>query len=84
MRSGTPLSGPPVMTNNPLDRTGRTEANALLERLLALSDGDLRNVLGAALEYADHPSIVGVSGLPAGKRLIMQVELGFSEVSPRT
>ena len=69
------------MTNP--NRTGQTAANEILERLLALPDGDLRNALGIAVEYADNPAIAGVQAMPAGKRLMIQIEFGLSEVEPK-
>lgn len=61
-------------------RSGHSIANRLLDQLLALPDGDLRNVLGVAREYTDNPSIAGAKALPAGKRLIQQIEFGLNEI----
>jgi hypothetical protein len=58
---------------------GHTQANRVLDELLAMNDSDLRNALGIAREYADHPSILGV-GIPAGNRLLIQVEHGIKEI----
>jgi hypothetical protein len=64
---------------NDSPRSGKTEANRILERLLALSDGDLRNAIGVALEYKDHPSILGNAAMPAGNRLLTQLRLALHE-----
>ena len=60
-------------------RTGDTEADKILDRLLAVPDADLKNVLSTAKEYMDHPSFKGVLGIPAGKRLLMQIKLALGE-----
>jgi hypothetical protein len=68
-----------VVANDP-PALGHTEANKVLERLLALPDGDLRNALGIAREYYDNSAVAGVQGLPAGKRLMIQIEFGLQEM----
>lgn len=56
-----------------------TEANRILDTLLSMSDSDLRNTIGIAREYADHPKILGV-GIPAGNRLLRQIQWGIEEM----
>lgn len=60
-------------------KTGDTEANKVLERLLKLEDGDLRNCLGIAIEYHDHPTIKGKQNYPQGNRLMDQLKLALDE-----
>jgi hypothetical protein len=66
-----------------MDRTGQTVANKVLEELLTLPDGDLRNALGIAQEYADHPDVAAKPNMPAGKRLLIQIRFGLQEVNYR-
>lgn len=67
-----------MVTSSPA--LGHTEANRILDRLLALPDGDLRNALGAAKEHADNPAVAGVLNMPAGKRLLIQIQFGLDEI----
>jgi len=57
--------------------TNEPEATTVLKRLLELSDGDLRNVIGVALEHSD--KFHGTSG-PPGNRLMEQIKLGLAEI----
>lgn len=56
-----------------------TIAVQTLESLLALDDGKLRNTLGIAIEYADHPSILNAPSMPAGGRLLRMLQLALDE-----
>jgi hypothetical protein len=62
-------------------KTGQTRANQVLRQLLTLDEGDRVNVLSIAMEYSDHPDINGHKNMPAGKRLLRQLEFGLSEVA---
>jgi hypothetical protein len=57
------------------------EATTILQRLLRLSDSDLRNALGIALEYSD--KFHGKGG-PPGNRFMEQIKFGLAEVEPET
>ena len=60
--------------------TKRTHANKVLDQLLALDDGTLRNVLSVAQEYSGTPAIHDQS-MPAGQRLLWLIERGLAEVT---
>lgn len=59
----------------------KTTANRMLLDLISLHDtGDLHNVLEAALQYADQVSALNQPHMPAGDRLLRQLELAMDEV----
>lgn len=63
-------------------KTGNTEANRILAQLLALTDGDLRAVLTAAVAYGEHPSIRGQQNYAAGTRLADQIRMALEAAGP--
>lgn len=63
--------------------TRKPRSDELLDELLAMPNARIRLVLHAAREYADHPSIKGITGITAGNRLLRQLEFGLTEVIRR-
>jgi hypothetical protein len=60
-------------------KVGATQANRVLDQLLGMGEGDRVNVLSVAREYADSPSVRGMS-MPAGTKLIRQLEFALAEL----
>lgn len=61
---------------------GETAATEMLDKLIKLGEKDsvqLLRVFDVALEYKDNPQLRGKS-LPAGQRLLMQLEFAYEEV----
>lgn len=62
-------------------RQSDTTANRTIDQLLSYSPTDTCNILSIAREYADHMDLKGQPHMPAGDRLLRQIEFALHEYS---